>query len=145
MALLQRVHQDHLLRQSLVNSCLLYHLKSNHYILPSFLSVAGTPTGVTVSRTALTSARISWTAPSLEPAGYEVFHQEESGNRITVSRGNTSSTELILTGLRLGETYSIFVVAFGAEGAPVLPSAHSNTAIITFCELIFIFCGYQKS
>ena len=113
-------------------------------ILPPFLSVAGTPTGVTVSRTGLTSARVSWTAPSLEPAGYEVFHQVEMGNRITVSGGNASSTELIVNGLRLGETYSIFVVAFGAEGAPVLPSAHSNTAIITFRELIFIFCGYHS-
>ena len=91
-------------------------------------SVASTPTGVTVNRTGLTSAKVSWTAPSPAPAGYEVFYQEETNK----SLGNTSNTELILTEMTLGVTYSIFVVAYGAEGAPVLPSAHSNTVTISF-------------
>ena len=57
-----------------------------------------------------------------------------------LSGGTTNNTELTLTGLTLGETYSIFVVAFGAEGDPVLPSTHSNTAIV-YRELIFTtFC-----
>ena len=91
-------------------------------------SVASTPTGVTVNRTGLTSAKVSWTAPSPAPAGYEVFYQEETNK----SLGNTSNTELILTEMTLGVTYSIFVVAYGAERAPVLPSAHSNTVTISF-------------
>ena len=98
-----------------------------------FPSVAGTPTGITVNRPALTSATVSWTAPSPAPAGYEVFYQV-SGEGSRISGGNISNTELTLTGLTLGETYSIFVVAYGAEGAPVLPSAHSNTTTITLCE-----------
>ena len=104
------------------------------------LSVAGTPTGVTVSRTGLTSAKVSWTALSPAPAGYEVFYQEktEAGN-VTISTseslGNTSNTELILTEMTLGETYPIFVVAYEAEGAPVLPSAHSKTVIASFGQL----------
>ena len=65
------------------------------------------------------------------PAGYEVFYQTASaGVSSRLSGGTTSNTELTLTGLTLGEKYSIFVVAFGAEGDPVLPSAHSNTALI---------------
>ena len=99
-----------------------------------FFSVAGTPTGVTASRTGYTSVLVSWTAPSPPPAGYEVFYQTSDDNRF--SGGNTSNTELTLTGLTLGETYSIFVVGFGEEGAPVLPSNHSNTAMIMLCELI---------
>ena len=39
-----------------------------------------------------------------------------------------------LTGLMLGQTYSIFVVAFGPEGAPVLPSANSNIELISLRE-----------
>ena len=43
---------------------------------------------------------------------------------------------MTVTGLTLGVTYYIFVVSFGAEGAPVLPSAHSNPAAdIELCEL----------
>ena len=52
-------------------------------------------------------------------------------NGSKLSAGNTSDTELTLTGLILGETYSIFVIAHEAEDALVLSSAHSNTATIT--------------
>ena len=103
----------------------------NELITPSSLpSVAGTPTAVTVTRTADTNVRVSWTAPSTGPAlgGYEVFYQTAAGSN---GSSTTTTTELTLTGLVLGQTYSIFVVAFGPEGAPVLPSAHSNTEIIT--------------
>ena len=57
---------------------------------------------------------------------------------VTGSNGSstTTTTELTLTGLVLGQTYAIFAVAFGAEGAPVLPSAHSNTEMITLSEFI---------
>ena len=97
-----------------------------------FYAVAATPNAVNVIRVGLTSAIVSWTAPSPAPAGYEVFYQAVGGS--TVSGGNTSNTELTLTDLTLGETYSIFVVAFGAKNSPVLPSPHSNTATITLCE-----------
>ena len=65
-------------------------------------------------------------------AGYEVFYQVDGGT--TLSGGNTSNTELTLTGLTLG-THSFFVVGYGAEGAPVLPSAHSNTASVMIGEI----------
>ena len=100
------------------------------------LSVAGTPTGVTASRTGYTSVLVSWTAPSPPPAGYEVFYQTTAGDNTRLSGGNTSNTELTLTGLTLGVTYWIFVVAFGEEEAPVLPSSHSESATITMCEFI---------
>ena len=100
-----------------------------------FSPVAGTPTGVTVTRTAATNVRVSWTAPSTGPAlgGYEVFYQTAAGSN---GSSTTTTTELTLTGLELGQTYSIFVVAFGPEGTPVLPSAHSNTNMIALSELI---------
>ena len=97
-------------------------------------SVAGTPTGVTATRNGYNSALVSWTAPSPAPAGYEVFHQTTSdADRLSV--GNTTSTMMTVTGLTLGVTYYIFVVSFGAEGAPVLPSAHSVATQFTLREL----------
>ena len=102
--------------------------------LSFLISVAGTPTGVTVSRTAATDVRVSWTAPSgLALGGYEVFYQTAAGSSGSKTT-DTTTTELTLTGLVLGQTYSIFVVAFGSEGAPVLPSARSITEMITLSE-----------
>ena len=88
-------------------------------------SVASPPTAVTVSRTGFNSVLVSWSAPSSAPAGYEVSYQVAGGS--TLSGGNTSNTELTLTGLTLGN-HSFIVVGYGTEGEPVLPSAHSNTA-----------------
>ena len=100
-------------------------------------SVAGTPNSVTVIRNGYNSVQVSWTAPSPAPAGYEVFHQTTSdADRLSV--GNTTSTMVTVTGLTLGVTYHIFVVSFGAEGAPVLPSVHSTSIQITLRELYFL-------
>ena len=98
-------------------------------------SVAGTPTGVTATRNGYNSVLVSWTAPSPAPAGYEVFHQTTS-DATRLSVGNTTSTMMTVTGLTLGVTYCIFVVSFGAEGTPVLPSAHSNALPITICKTL---------
>ena len=98
------------------------------------LLVVSPPTGVTASRTGFNSVLVSWSAPlSAVPAGYEVFYQIDGGS--TLSRGNTSNTELTLTGLALG-THSLFIVGYGAEGAPVLPSAHSDTASVVIGEIV---------
>ena len=90
------------------------------------LSVAGTPIGVTANRTGYTSVLVSWSAPSPPSAGYELFYQTTAGVSSRLSGGNTSNTELTPTGLTLGEAYSIFVVAFGEDGAPMLPSELSQ-------------------
>ena len=108
-------------------------------LLVLFPSVAGHPTGVTATRSGFyNSVLVSWTAPSPAPAGYEVFHQTTSAaDRISV--GNTTSTNMTVTGLTLGVAYYIFVVSFGAVGAPVLPSAHSNAPAITIRKILYTF------
>ena len=104
-------------------------------LLTTNLPVASPPTDVTVTRTGYSSVLVSWSAPSSAvPAGYEVFYQVDGGS--TLSGGNTSNTELTLTGLTLGN-HSFFVVGYGAEGAPVLPSAHSNTTSVVIGEIVF--------
>ena len=95
-------------------------------------SVAGTPTGVTATRTGYSSIRVSWTASSMGalPAKYVVFYHiiEKEDN---ISQEETSNTDLTLNGLTLG-SYCIFVKGFGAEGdAAVLPSASSQPTTIT--------------
>ena len=96
----------------------------------TFCLHAGTPTGVTARRIGYNSVNISWMAPLKGPsvASYEVFYQLIGGTK-NVSGGNTSNTELTLTGLTLGN-YSIFVVGFGAKGEPALPSGPSNIATV---------------
>ena len=89
-------------------------------------SVAGTPTDTTATRNGYNSVLVSWTASSPAPAGYEVFHQTLAGDSTRLSVGNTTSTMMTVTGLTLEVRYFIFVVSFGVEGAPVLPSGHSN-------------------
>ena len=92
-----------------------------------FLSVAGIPTDVNADRNGYNSILVSWTAPSPAPAGYEVFHQTTSdADRLSV--GNTTSTMMTVTGLKLDVVYYVFVISVGEEGAPVLPSRHSLTA-----------------
>ena len=96
-------------------------------------SAASRPFGVTATRNGYNSALISWTAPSRAPAGYEVFYSEiHSSNK--QSAGNTTSTMMTVTGLSVTLTYYIFVVSFGEEGTPVLPS-RSNTVQISLGEL----------
>ena len=65
-----------------------------------------------------------------------MFYQSTEGGSV-VSGGNTSNTELTLTGLTIGN-YSIFVVGFGAEGDPVLPSDRSEIIILGKVNSIII-------
>ena len=57
------------------------------------------------------------------PTGYEVFYM--FGDNLISGGNTTDATELTLTTLTFGETYSIFVVAFGNENT--IPSARSMT------------------
>ena len=83
---------------------------------------------VFANRISANAAMVYWTAPSPTPEGYEVFYQLADGGDI-LSGGTNNDTELTLTGLTLGEIYSIFVVAFGGANH-TLPSPHSNTVMI---------------
>ena len=97
------------------------------------LLVVSPPTGVTAGRTGFNSVLVSWSASSSAVlAGYEVFYQVDGGS--TLSGGTTSNIKLTLTRLPLG-THTLFVVGYGAEGAPVLPSAHSDTASVMIGEI----------
>ena len=68
-------------------------------------------------------------------AGYEVFYQISSCSSSVMSAGTTNNTMLDITaGLSLCSTYDFFVVSYGSEGSTVIPSDHSKTASVRFCE-----------
>ena len=52
---------------------------------------------------------------------------------------------MTVSGLTLGVTYYIFVVSFGTEGAPVLPSSHSIVAqaILRMLNIIILKCAHS--
>ena len=63
-----------------------------------------------------------------------MFYQTTTGSRL--SAGNTSNTQLNISGLTIKENYTIFVVSFGEEGDTVLPSVHSNKVIVPAIPMI---------
>lgn len=89
-------------------------------------SAAGKPENVTALRSSPDTVTVSWDAPTMVPDGYEVFYQVAGGN--TVTAGDTTSTQMIVTGLSAVAQYSFFVVGFGNTNA--IPSARSNTATV---------------
>ena len=97
-------------------------------------SVSNPPIAVTASRIDLTAASIVWSAPSSpSPAGYEVFYHASSDS-MRVSAVNTTDTSYELSGLTLGVAYNVYVLSYGAVGAPVLPSALVMATVT--CELL---------
>ena len=63
-----------------------------------------------------------------------MFYQTTKGSRL--SAGNTSNTQLNISGLTVKENYTIFVVSFGEEGDTVLPSVHSNKVFVPAIPMI---------
>ena len=91
-------------------------------------SVASPPIAVTAYRVTPTAAYIVWSAPSPSPDGYEVFYHASSDS-MRLSAVNTTETGCLLSGLTLGVAYTVSVLSYGAEGAPVLPSALVNATV----------------
>ena len=96
-------------------------------IVCHFVAVAATPVIVSASIVSSDKITVTWTAQSPAPNGYEVFYQT-AVNVGVASGGNTSNTELTLTGLSTDAEYTIFVVAFGDTN--IIPSPHSNTVTV---------------
>ena len=98
---------------------------------------------MTVHRTGLITAEVSWNSDPLYHYIYEVFYQVAAGGN-NVSGGNTSSNGLTLTGLTLGKMYAIFVVAFFQNGT-VLPSARSKIVRITLSKCMVVALNLRTS
>ena len=100
-----------------------------------YYTVSDTPT-LTLTRlgTGLDHVLLSWTGSS---PGYEVFYSL-SGSDDIQSAGVTTGTTYSLTsgpsGLTQGQTYEFFVVSYGNDGTPVLPSVNSSIESVTLSK-----------
>lgn len=98
---------------------------STQLLLSLLLLVVGTPLAVSARWNTTQSVIVSWNPPATlpMPTGYELFYM--FGGNLFSGGNATGVTELTLTTLTFGETYSFFVVAFGNENT--IPSARSMT------------------
>ena len=108
------------------------------------------PSVLTLFRNGKDTILVSWTAPSGGAAvtGYMIYYQEDGGERLSVSAG-ASATTASITGLTVGATYSITMVATSST----LPSTVTGPQTVTIgsytiyaihciivCYVIFCTC-----
>ena len=66
-----------------------------------------------------------------------MFYQVDGGS-LRLSAVNTTDTSYILSGLTLGVVYNVYVLSYGAEGDPVLPSALVSATITSESLNVYI-------
>ena len=87
------------------------------------------PSGLSVSQNGLESALVSWTVPSGGAAvtGYIIYYQQEEGGLKLSESAEAAATTTSITGLIVGVTYSITMVATSST----LPSAETAAQNVT--------------
>ena len=97
----------------------------------------GSPTNVLASWTATEDILVTWSTPATPStvSGYEVFYKTNGSDPVSGGTTNGSTLTITLTGLTFGNTYSIFVVAYG--GANTIPSDRSTTVSPTLPSKCF--------
>jgi len=78
---------------------------------------------VTQLGTGLTHVQLSWSGSSPR---YEVFYSLSGSNDIQSLVNTTDTTYSVTSGLNKNETYEFFVVSYGNDDTPVLPSVNST-------------------
>ena len=96
-------------------------------------TVSDTPTNLTLTRlgTGLNHVQLSWTGSS---PGYEMFYSLSGSDDIQSAGVTTDTTYNVTSGLTQNETYEFFVVSYGNDGTPVLPSVNSSIESVTLSK-----------
>ena len=96
-------------------------------------TVSDTPANLTITRlgTGLDHVQLSWSGSSLR---YEVFYSLSGSDNIQSLVNTTDTTYIVTSGLTQGQTYEFFVVSYGNDGTPVLPSGNSSIESVTLSE-----------
>ena len=96
-------------------------------------TVSDTPTDLTLTRlgTGLLHVQLSWTGSSPR---YEVFYSLSGSDDIQSLVNTTDTTYSVTSGLTQGQTYEFFVVSYGNDGTPVLPSVNSSIESVTLSK-----------
>ena len=95
-------------------------------------TVSATPT-LTLTRlgTGLLHVQLSWTGSSPR---YEVFYSLSGSDDIQSLVNTTDTAYSVISGLTQGQTYEFFVVSYGNDGTPVLPSVNSSIESVTLSK-----------
>ena len=95
------------------------------------IPVASAPTNLMAVQEGITSIRVSWSPPTPlgDTTGYRIYYSDsDSSDSVDVSGGSTDN--YLLTGLVMGATYTICIVATSQD----LPSGRVET-MITLCKM----------
>ena len=87
------------------------------------------PKDLTLTRMSTDLGRLSWSGTSPR---YEVFYSLSGSDDIHSAGVTTDTTYSVTSGLTPGQTYEFFVVSYGNDGTPVLPSV--NSSIVTLSK-----------
>ena len=96
-------------------------------------TVSDTPTNLTLTRlgAGLAHVQLSWTGSSPR---YEVFYSLGGSDDIQSAGVTADTTYDVTSGLNHSETYEFFVVSYGNDGTPVLPSVNSSIESVTLSK-----------
>ena len=105
-----------------IDDCILYNY-----------TVSDIPTNLTLTRlgTGLDRVQLSWSGSSPR---YEVFYSLSGSDDIQSLVNTTDTTYIVTSGLTPGLTYEFFVVSYGNDGTPVLPSVNSSIESVTLSK-----------
>ena len=97
-----------------------------------YFTVSTTP-ALTLTRldTGLLHLQLSWSGSS---PGYEVFYSLSGSDDIQSLVNTTNTTYIVTSGLMQDETYELFVVSYGNDSTPVLPSVNSSIESVTLSK-----------
>ena len=96
-------------------------------------TVSDTPTHLTLTRlgAGLLHVQVSWTGSSPR---YEVFYSLSGSNDIQSLVNTADTTYSVTSGLTQDQTYEFFVVSYGNDDTPVLPSVNSSIESVTLSK-----------
>ena len=81
--------------------------------------------------TGLAHVQLSWSGSSPR---YEVFHFLSGSDNIQSLVNTTDTTYSVTSGLTQDQTYQFFVVSYGNDGTPILPSVNSSIESVTLSK-----------
>ena len=96
-------------------------------------TVSDTPTDLSLTRldTGLVHVQLSWSGSSPR---YEVFYSLSGSDDIQSAGVTTDTTYNVTSGLTQGQTYEFFVISYGNDDTPVLPSVNSSIESVTLSK-----------
>ena len=100
-----------------------------------FFTAANPPLNLVAVQLSITAVQVSWSAPAsgATVTGYVIYYETTGGSEQSVTVG-AAATEYALTGLMIGQTYSISIVALSAQ----LPSILSGPVSVTLSEFYVV-------